>query len=162
MRHNKRFIVIGNINAITLRDIFPLIKNNQVWYGYSNTNGNVWFQVPDGRPFEKISQDGEKLKSLRNIRWFTNLDHKKRQDKMVLWAKFCSDKYPKYDNFDAIEVSKKNEIPKDYFGVMGVPITFINDYNPEQFEIIDLVTPSLISSSGDVEVKYKRLLIRRK
>ena len=124
MEHQKKFIVIGNQNAITYKEIFPLLKDDDVWLGSTH-------------PKEFIQRDGT-VKKFGNICWYTNLDIKKRHEELILVKKYAGyeDEYPKYDNYDAIEVSKVVDIPLDYAGVMGVPITFLDKYNPEQFEII--------------------------
>lgn len=158
--HNKKFVVIGNQNAITYKEIFPLIKNNELWLGYHS--GHTLFEVPDtyGIPdfYDKsdrqklrsngyvIDENGKLWRNLGNICWFTNLDIRKRHDQMILIRKYGPEEYPRYDNYDAIEVSMAANIPMDYAGVMGVPITFLDKFNPDQFEIID-VTQSWGTSS---------------
>ena len=147
-KHKKGFVIIGNMNAITYKEIFPLIKNNEIWMGYRT--GQCSFRVPDdfsrGNVFE--GEDGFKYAKFGNICWYTNLDIKKRHD--GLWhigGKFDQTKahryyegfewyYKKYDNYDAINVDKVKEIPIDYSGVMGVPITWLDKYNPDEFEIV--------------------------
>lgn len=125
MEHEKKFLIIGNINAITYKEIFPLLKDNRIWLGYTS-------------PKEFLQADGS-VKKFGNILWYTNLDHRKRHEPLDLRGVYYdSDKYPKYDNYDAIEVSKTADIPCDYDGVMGVPITFLDKYCPEQFEIIGM------------------------
>lgn len=124
MKHNKKFLIIGNKNAITYKEFFPLLKTNMVWFGYNAVHE---FAQPDGT-----------FKKFGNIGWFTNLDHKKRHEKLILWKNYNPDEYPKYYNYDAINVDKVDRIPCDYDGDMGVPITFLDKYNPEQFEIIGL------------------------
>lgn len=127
MEYGKKFIIIGNMNAITYKEFFPLLKNNQVWIGYTH-------------PKRFMQLDGT-MKSFGNIMWFTNLDIRKRHVPLSLrgnYYKGNEDKYPKYDNYDAIECGKVNDIPCDYDGVMGVPITFLDSYCPEQFEIVDI------------------------
>ena len=134
VKYDKKFLIIGNMNAITYKEIFPLIKNNKLWLGFGTDS---WYRVPDDfddRPGVKI-EDGKKYFKVKS-RWFTNLDHKKRHEKLILTEKYDPAKYPKYDNYDAINVDKVNDIPKDWDGVMGVPITFLDKYNPEQFEIV--------------------------
>ena len=121
----KKFLIIGSVNAITYKEIFPLIASNQLWLGYDCVR---WFRV----------FPNEELKEGARSYWYTNLDHKKRHEELILWKEYTPEEYPKYDNYDAIEVSKTAEIPKDYAGVMGVPITFLDKYNPEQFEIVGL------------------------
>ena len=141
VEYNKKFLIIGNQNAITYKEIFPLIKDNKIWLGYNN--GAQTFLVP--YTFQKDNtfiKDGKKYAKFGNICWFTNLDIEKRQKKLTLYKKYNPKEYPKYDNYDAIEVSKVADIPYDYvptaesFGGMGVPITFLEKYNPEQFEIV--------------------------
>ena len=124
IKYNKKFLVIGNINAASCKEIFPLFKNNQVWFG--NTSPKV-FLTPDRTE-----------KKFGNIVWYTNLDNEKRHCRIPLKEKYYEneEKYPKYDNYDAIEVSKVVNIPCDYYGLMGVPVTFLNKYCPEQFELI--------------------------
>lgn len=146
MDHGKKFIIIGNMNAVTYKDFFPLIKNNQVWMGPSITSGDRKFNVPDDYPLKAagcgIDENGRKFIRVKGVRWFTNLDHVKRHEKLVLWKHYTPEEYPKYDNYDAINVDSvkgtatKPGIPCDYDGVMGVPITFLDVYCPEQFEIV--------------------------
>ena len=134
VKYDKKFLIIGNMNAITYKEIFPLIKNNKLWLGFGTDS---WYRVPDDfddRPGVKI-EDGKKYFKVKS-RWFTNLDHKKRHEFLTLTEKYDTAKYPKYDNYDAINVDKVNDILKDYDGVIGVPITFLDKYNPEQFEIV--------------------------
>ena len=122
MEHGKKFLIIGSQNAITYKEFFPLLKDNKVWMG---CNGVKEFVQPDGS-----------IKKFGNICWYTNLDVAKRHEKLILWKKYTSEEYPKYDNYDAINVDKVDHIPCDYDGVMGVPITFLDKYCPEQFEIV--------------------------
>ena len=124
MDYNKKFIIIGNMNAITYKDIFPYIKNNQLWLGMNFV-----------KSFEKPNGDIQKF---GNISWFTNIENKRRNEKLDLYKRYSFEDYPKYQNYDAIEVSRVDEIPIDYDGVMGVPITFLYKYNPTQFEIIGM------------------------
>lgn len=140
MEYQKKFVIVGNQNAITYKDIFKLIKENQIWLG--NKSGDMAFKVPDyyEEKATRYWQDetGQKWRSLGNICWFTNLDHSKRHEELLLYKTYSPDEYPKYDNYNAIEVSKVKEIPMDYQGAMGVPITFLDKYNPEQFEILGI------------------------
>lgn len=122
VEHDKKFLVIGSKNAITYKEIFPLIKDNKLWLGCNNV---TTFNTPDGSE-----------KKFGNIGWFTSLEHSKRNEKLILWKRYNPDEYPKYDNYDAINVDKVGDIPMDYDGVMGVPITFLDKYCPEQFEIV--------------------------
>jgi hypothetical protein len=136
MEHQKKFLIIGNKNAITYKEFFPLLKENKVWLGFTNAKE---FLRPDGS-----------IKKFVNTGWFTNLDINKCHEKLILWKNYTPEEYPKYDNYDAINVDKVSEIPCDYDGVMGVPITFLDKYNPDQFEIIGLG----ISNSG-IEIGVK-------
>ena len=124
IEYDKKFLVIGNMNAITYNEIFPLIRANRLWLGFDHPK--VFIQ-PDGL-----------TKSFGNINWFTNLEHQKRHEKLTLMQSYYKnqDNYQKYDNYNAIDVGKVKDIPGDYYGIMGVPITFLDKYNPEQFEIV--------------------------
>jgi hypothetical protein len=139
VEHNKKFLILGDQNAITYKEIFKLIKENKLWLGYDN-GGTKWFQVPDGYDITTESRkkivNGVKYFSFGRILWFTNLDTTKRHEKMTLYKKYSPKEYPKYDNYNAIEVSKVVDIPMDYKDAMGVPVTFVDKYNPDQFEII--------------------------
>lgn len=139
MEYEKNFIIVGSKNAITYRDIFKLIQENKIWLGNGFPNGNAYFRIPEG--YSREWADGvynpeTGLVKFRNVGWFTNLDFKKRHERLTLYKHYTPEEYPRYVNYDAIEVSKVAEIPCDYDGEMGVPITFLDKYNPEQFEII--------------------------
>ena len=138
IEYDKKFLIIGNQNAITYKEIFPLIKDNKIWLGCKT--GDMSFKVPaDSEPrATRYWQDetGQKWRSMGNICWFTNLDHEKRHEELILYKTYNPEDYPKYDNYNAINVNKVADIPCDYDGVMGVPITFLDKYNPEQFEIV--------------------------
>lgn len=148
--HEKKFIVIGNMNAITYKEIFPLLKDNKVWLGYKSLNQDMYFDVPDERKEWLLANkkegsaykiiDGVVMGRLASACWFTNLDIKKRHEELILVKQYHGHKveYPHYDNYDAINVDKTVDIPCDYDGVMGVPITFLDKYNPEQFKIVGL------------------------
>lgn len=140
MEHKKKFLIIGNRNALTYKEIFPLIKNNELWIGNGFQNGNAYFGIPKGSDtsiYAKGVYDNETgLVKFRNCIWFTNMDLAKRHEKIILWKNYTPEEFPKYDNYDAINVDKVSEIPCDYDGVMGVPITFLDRYNPDQFEIV--------------------------
>lgn len=156
MEYKKKFIIIGNMNAITYKEIFPLLKDDDVWLGSTH-------------PKEFIQRDGT-IKKFGNICWYTNLDIKKRHEEMILVKRYSPEEYPHYDNYDAINVNKVINIPCDYAGVMGVPITFLDKYNPEQFEIIghehdlngnggkESLSQFMVNGKG----VYKRILIRNK
>ena len=139
IEYDKKFLIIGSMNAITYKEIFPLIKENKMWLGYKQP---VNFVVPDyyeEREYRSWrDENGVNWRSMGNTCWFTNIDIEKRHEKLILYKKYTPEDYPKYDNYDAIEVSKVKDIPCDYDGVMGVPITFLDKYNPDQFEIIGL------------------------
>ncbi len=135
---DKKFIIIGNQNAITYKEIFSLIKNNKVWLGLKA--GDMAFKVPAEYELRETrswrDENGNNWRSLGNACWFTNLDHSKRHEELDLYKNYTPAEYAKYDNYDAINVNKVAEIPCDYPGAMGVPITFLDKFNPEQFEII--------------------------
>ena len=179
MEYNKKFVIIGNQNAITYKEIFSLIKEDSVWLGYNC--GDMAFVVPSySEPRETrfwIDEKGQKWRSLGNICWFTNLDIEKRHEDLLLYKKYNVEEYPKYDNYDAINVNKTADIPNDYDGIMGVPITFIDKYNPEQFEILGLSASAGyraeivgIPFKGEKDARclingkntYARIFIRRK
>ncbi len=173
IEYNKKFLIIGNMNAVTCKEIFPLIKNNLVWYGPSISSGDREFQVPKDYPLNaatcRIDDQGRKFLRVKGVRWFTNLEHSRRHETLVLYKNYAPEEYPKYDNYDAIEVSKTADIPKDYDGLMGVPISFLDKYNPEQFEIIGLdrytvPTKFLVNGRFGINGKkiYARILIRKK
>ena len=144
MDYGKKFIIIGNQNAITYKEIFPYIKNNQLWLGMSMNGSNRWFVAPDSYEVKenaagyKLDEKGRKMFFVNGVTWFTNIENKRRNEKLDLYKRYSFEDYPKYDNYDAIEVSRVDEIPMDYDGVMGVPITFLYKYNPTQFEIIGM------------------------
>lgn len=140
MDYEKKFLIIGNQNNATYKEIFPLIKSNKIWLGYKS--GDMAFKVPTD--YEEratrfwIDETGQRWRSMGNICWYTNLDIKKRHENLILYKTYSAEEYPSYINYDAIEVSKIELIPLDYDGVMGVPITFLDKYNPDQFEIIGI------------------------
>lgn len=164
----KQFLIIGNNNAITYKEIFPLIKDNQMWVGYT-ANKTCIFRVGEGYTFDdritKQINDGNYYGKVPAITWFTNLPNAKRNEEMVLTASYYAnpDAYPHYDNYDGINVDRLAQIPKDYEGAMGVPITIIDSYNPEQFEIIKFRKGD---DGKDLRFNgkepYFRVLIRRK
>ena len=181
MKYEKKFLIIGNQNNISYKEIFPLLKDNKVWLGINA--GSQKFEVP--LDFERdntfIGENGKKYAKFGNICWYTNLDHKKRHEELIMYQTYNPEEYPKYLNYDAIEVGKVANIPIDYDGVMGVPITFLDKYNPEQFEIIgiglelanmDIIRRKLgklnggprlyIERNGELIRLYERILIRKK
>ena len=175
VEYNKKFLIIGSQNNITYKDIFPLVKDNKLWLGYKS--GDMAFRVPDyyepraTRYWE--DENGNKWRSLGNITWFTNLPHNKRNEELLIIKRYTPEEYPTYDNYNAIEVNRVVNIPMNYFGEMGVPITFLSSYNPEQFVIIgssaELAQPVVINGSrksgrfyiGQKRL-YERLVIKRK
>jgi len=144
IEYGKKFIILGNQNAITYKEVFKLIQENLVWLGTDN-GGTKWFQVPldyeiTTESRKKFDDKGNKYFSMGNIMWFTNLDVSNRHENLIIYKHYSPEQYPHYDNYDAIEVSKVAEIPCDYDGAMGVPITFLDKYNPEQFEILGITS----------------------
>ena len=142
IQEDKKFLIIGNQNAITYKEIFPLIKEGKLWMGPSIHSGDREFGVPNDYPLNaagcRIDEQGRKFIRVKGVRWFTNLDHTKRHEPLILTEHYTPEAYPKYDNYDAINVDKTADIPCDYDGVMGVPITFLDKYCPEQFEILGM------------------------
>lgn len=137
MEYGKKFVIVGNQNAITYKEIFKLIKENKIWLGNGFNAGNAFFEVPEHYSSTQIFEiNGKRLAKFRNCNWFTNLDIAKRHETLDLWATYNPEDYPHYDNYNAIEVGKVKDIPKDWEGAMGVPITFLDKYNPKQFEIV--------------------------
>ena len=137
IEYNKKFIIIGNQNAITYKEIFPLLKNDQMWLGYGFSGNVGFFHNTRYEDYAKSSQHKEGVIRVSGVMWFTNIDIQKRHENLILYKKYSAEEYPKYDNYPAINVDKTVDIPIDYDGLMGVPITFFDKYNPSQFEIID-------------------------
>ena len=142
IKHNKQFLILGNMNALTCKNIFPLFRDNKMWYGASIHSGDRKFIVPDDYPLTAsgcgVDENGQRYVKVKGVRWFTNLDYSARYVDLPLTKKYSPDEYPKYENCDAINVNKYGDIPSDYDNVMGVPITFIDRYNPKQFKILGL------------------------
>lgn len=191
MEYQKKFLIIGNMNSITCKEIFPYIQNNQMWIGPSITSGDRKFYVPNDYPLDAagcgIDSDGKHYIRVKGVRWFTNLEIPKRNEEMDLICRYSEEEYPSYDNYDAIEVSKTADIPSDYSGVMGVPITFLDKYCPTQFDLLgitdrgneygiktkeytpmdspkygDLNRRGAIKVNGVLKSTYARVLIRNK
>lgn len=141
MDYEKKFIIIGNVNAITYKEIFKYIKNNKIWLGQSIHSGDREFRVPDYYPLQasgfRVDENGVKYIRVKGVRWFTNVDYDARHENIVLYKHYTPEEYPTFDNYNAIEISKTAEIPVDFYETMAVPITFLDKYNPDQFEIID-------------------------
>lgn len=164
VEYEKKFLIIGNMNAITFKEIFPLIKDNKLWWGVSLNGTKCNFIVPEKYEGDNVFvENGVRYGKVNNAIWFTNLEHKKRNQELILYKQYSEEYYPKYDNYDAIEVSKVAEIPVDYDGVMGVPITFLDKYNPNQFEIVKFRKGD---DDKDLSVNgkspYFRILIKKK
>ena len=148
VKYNKEFLIIGNMNAITYKEVFKLIKENKLWLGCRSLNKDMYFDVPEERRkwLKENKKEGSAYKiingnvmgRLASACWFTNMDTIKRHEKMILYRRYNEEDYPKYDNYNAINIDKVTDIPIDFDGVMGVPITFLDKYNPEQFEIIGM------------------------
>ena len=145
MKYNRKFLIVGNPNAITYKEIFPFIMKNKIWLGVKSIGSDMLFDVSEHYASDLLSTgtEGSGYKIIDGVIkgrtqgiWFTNLPHDKRNEKLILYRKYSPEKYPHYDNYDAIEVSKVKDIPEDWAGTMGVPITFLDKYNPDQFEII--------------------------
>ena len=178
MEYNKKFLIIGNMNAITYKEIFPLIKDNKIWLGVSIKSGDRKFYVPDNYPLNAsgcgIDENGKRFIRVKGVRWFTNIEDANCNKPLDLYKKYNPKDYPKYDNYDAINVNKTSDIPMDYDGVMGVPITFLDKYCPTQFEIVGLTSSSRECTYGQLignattramiggKKIYARILIRRK
>lgn len=179
IEYKKKFLILGNMNAVTCKNIFRLFKDNLMWYGYSIHSGDREFRVPDNYPLAaagtRVDENGNKYIRVKGIRWFTNLSHDLRHVQLDLVGnEYSPEKYPKYDNYDAIEVSKTGLIPDGYKGVMGVPITFLDKYCPEQFEILGmdeahgtghsngLWTGGTKKASVNGSEKYARIFIKAK
>ena len=166
MKYDKKFLIIGNMNAVTYKEIFPLIQNDKIRLGVSRRGtGSMWFQIPNDAPThtgQKI-ENGIRFQTVGSTAWFTNLDHKLRHDELILFKNYSPEEYPKYDNYDAINVDKVTDIPYDYYGTYGVPITFLGLYNPDQFEIVKFRKGD---DDRDLSINgkcpYFRILIRRR
>jgi len=163
IKYNKKFVIIGHQNAITYKEIFKLIKDNKIWLGNGFNRNMAHFINPNYEDYATDTDHKEGMIRVSGVQWFTNLDINKRHEVLILYKNFNPAEYPKYDNFDAIEVAKTADIPMDYEGVMGVPITFLNKYNPDQFEIVKFRKgddEKDLSING--QCPYFRILIRRK
>lgn len=172
MEYKKKFLIIGNINCITYKEIFPLLMNNEVWLGNGMGRWISGFIVPDSYELygteAEINDKGQRIVATNNCLWLTNLDIKKRHEELILIKKYSPEEYPKYDDYDIINVNKTVDIPYDYDGLMGVPITFLDKYNPEQFEILGLANSARYI--GDYKWLtlingkkiYNRILVRNK
>ena len=165
IEHDKQFLILGNINAITYREIFPLLKENRMWLGV-NANKTMEFRLADSYlKWSRVDDEGNKYGKVPGITWYTNLEHGRREEELLLYKRYTPEEYPHYDNYDAINVNRVANIPLDYDGVMGVPITFMTKYNPEQFEILgDERDLNIEKGRGYINGKrmYGRIFIKRK
>ena len=160
IEYKKDFLILGNMNALTYKDVFPLFKDNKVWYGPSISSGDRNFNLTDYYELMAagcgVDEDGRKFIKVKGVRWFTNLDHSRRHEPLELLEHYTPEKYPKYDNYDAINIDRVCDIPMDYEGVIGVPITFMDKYCHKQFEILGTIRPMI-----NEKFLYKRILIRK-
>lgn len=163
IKYDKKFLIIGNQNAIHYREIFPLIKNNQVWLGYGFHRNCAHF-ISRYADTAVDTDHREGMIRVSGVTWFTNLEISKRHEELILYKTYTPEEYPRYDNYDAINVDNTNSIPADYEGLMGVPITFIYKYCPEQFEIIGTSTDSMPKGAPYLAGKriYERIIIKKK
>lgn len=160
VEHKKHFIIIGNVNAVKYQEVFPLFMANELWLGASIHSGDRAFFVPDDYPLDAAGcgideETGRKYIRVKGVRWFTNLDIKQRHEEMILIRRYDPAEYPKYVNYNAIEVAKTSDIPCDYAGKMGVPITFMDKYNPDQFEIIGASQHLIREINDDIRAKAR-------
>lgn len=159
-QYNKKYIILGNINAATYKELFPLFRDDKIWYGESIRSGDRKFYVPDDYPLNAsgcgVDENGRRFIRVKGVRWFTNVDNGRRHEPLRLTESYSVDAYPKYDNYDVIDVSRTARIPADYMGIMGVPITFLDKYCPEQFQILMLangnartsIDPQILAEAG--------------
>ena len=165
MDYKKQFLIIGNMNAVTYKEIFPYIKANQLWWGASIHSGDRKFYVPDNYPLNAatcgVDENGERFIRVKGIRWWTNIDHIKPNKSIILTKTYNPIDYPHFDNYDAINVDKVKDIPIDYDGVMGVPITFFDKYCPSQFEILGCCEPAIRLSTLKLIPKFKEYKSRQ-
>ena len=163
IEYGKKFIIIAHQNAIHYKDIFPLFMRNEIWLGYGFP-GNAGFFISKYEDVATASSHREGMIRVSGVTWFTNLDIPKRHEELILYKTYTPDDYPEYDNYRAINVNKTAEIPMDYGGIMGVPITFMDKYNPEQFELIGTSTTEMARGAPYLNGKriYERILIRRR
>ena len=142
IQYGKKFLIIGNVNSVTCKEIFPLIKDNKMWLGVSIHSGDRKFTVPQDYPLDAagcgIDEDGQRYIRVKGVRWYTNLDHKKRHEEYVFVRRYNPVDYPRLDNFDAILVEESVDVPEDFDGCLAVPSTFLDRYNPDQFEILGI------------------------
>ena len=169
VEHRKQFLIIGHQNAITYKEIFPLIRDGQLWLGRGFNRNAAHFIAPAYEDYATDQDHREGMIRVSGVFWYTNLDHAKRHEELILYRKYTPDDYPKYDNYDAINVDRTADIPADYDGAMGVPITFLDKHNPDQFEIVGMDHEVITGYRGPMagrfyvqgDRKYARVVIRR-
>ena len=187
IQYGKQFLIVGNKNAIHYKEVFALIAQNKLWIGVTPMSHEVYFDVPQSYIDDGLAKNKDRTIVLRGNKymarsssiWFTNLDHKKRHEELILFRNYSANAYPRYCNFDAIEVSRTEDIPEDWYGMMGVPDTFLDKYNPDQFEIVGLGCGDLAKQigvgknhrgrtdvayqvGGEYKCPYSRIIIRRR
>ena len=174
IEYDKKFVILGNLNAVTYKEIFKFMKENKLWLGQSIHSGDREFQVPEYYPLNaagcRVDENGNKYIRVKGVRWFTNLDYESRHEDLILYKNYYGNEndYPKYDNYDAINIDKTKDIPTDYAGAMGVPITFLDKHNPEQFELVGQMATTKIDEFNygypyiKGEKRYARIIIKNK
>jgi hypothetical protein len=183
IEHEKKLLIIGHMNALHYREIFKLLKENKLWLGQSIHSGDREFRVPDHYPLQaagfRVDEHGKKYIRVKGVRWFTNMDNPHRHEQLPLFKKYTPTEYPKYDNLDAIDVGKTADIPCDYYGLIGVPDSFLDKFNPDQFSLIGVGCGDLgkeigvtknyrgrtdvaITINGKSKCPYSRIIIKRK
>ncbi|MGI9559296.1 MAG: adenine-specific methyltransferase EcoRI family protein [Thermodesulfobacteriota bacterium] len=174
IEHNKHFVIVGHQNAISYKEIFKLIKENKIWLGYGFKGGAAHFINEHYEDYATAGDHKEGMIRVSGVHWFTNLEISKRHENLILYKAYNPDEYPKYDNYNAINIDKTKDIPMDYDGIMGVPVTFLNKYNPQQFEIVDgigrysMLTGPTKKTQGTYltkikgKPKYARIIIKNK
>lgn len=163
MKYEKKFVIIGHQNAIHYKEIFPLLQDNRMWLGYGFKGGAAHF-ISQYEDTATAGNHRDGMIRVSGVNWFTNLEIPKRHEDLILYKQYTPEDYPKYDNYEAININKTSDIPQDYYDVMGVPITFLDKYNPEQFTILGTSTADMPKGAPYVDGKriYERILIRRR
>lgn len=161
IEYDKKFLIVGHQNAATHKDIFPLIKNEQMWLGHGFRGGAAHFFSPY-EDYAKAGDHKEGMVRVSGVVWFTNLDHQKRHEPLLLYKRYNPEEYPHYDNYDAINVDEVKYIPEDWEGAIGVPISYLNKHNPEQFEIVESTAPGSLPLYVNGKKKFGRIIIQRK
>lgn len=164
VKYDKQFIIIGNTNALHYKEMFSLFQQDKIRTGYTNFNVGMFFQVPDSWERFHHIEDGKKMARVSTSCWYTNMPVMKHNEDLILYKHYTPEEYPTYDNYDAINVNTYTDIPCDYDGVMGVPITFLDKFSPNQFEILGTSTFDMVKGAPYINGKriYERVLIRRK